>query len=178
MMEISFLTTILENDGAVPEGASVWEITLQLMEQIGSPDMIVRDTSYDVLGHWIWSGPGVFYTTEQLRTIGQQMTHNLTIGIGEEGTDSVFLREVSVLALDKVIDADIRQPYLDEAQIRTWLEQGLAYLKNERDGRGWIAGKGWAHAIAHASDLFWVLTRHRYMGETDLERILNAIADK
>jgi hypothetical protein len=106
------------------------------------------------------------------------MAHNLTVGIGEYGTDSVFLRAFSVLVLDKVIDADNRQPYLDEAQIREWLDQGLAYLKNERDGRGWVPGKGWAHAIAHASDLFWVLTRSRYLGEADLERILKTIADK
>jgi hypothetical protein len=177
-MNVSFLETILENDGAVPACHSVAALTTVVMEQLGSTSMNIRETSYGVLCIWVNKGPGVYYTADELRNIGRQVAKNLKVGIGEQGTDTVFRRAFSVLVLDKVIDVDNRTPYLDGAQVRQWLEQGLDYLKNEQDLRGWVAGKGWAHAIAHASDLFWVLTRSRYLGAADLERILNTIAEK
>jgi hypothetical protein len=38
--------------------------------------------------------------------------------------------------------------------------------------------KGWVHAIAHAADYLFVLALHPFTESSDLERILNAVADK
>ena len=177
-METAFLRAILENDGVVPEGYSVQGLTPELLELLGSTDMGRRETSLDVLSGWIYRGPGVYYSADEMRSIGQQMAHNLTIGIGEHETDSVFRRAFSALILGEIISADNRQAFLDEAQVHTWLEQGMVYMRSEQDRRGWVAGKGWAHGIAHASDLLSVLSRSRYAGEAELEGILETIRAK
>jgi hypothetical protein len=54
----------------------------------------------------------------------------------------------------------------------------LQYLEQEQDLRGYVQGKGWAHSAAHTADLLTMLAQSRYLGVADLERILNAIADK
>jgi hypothetical protein len=118
--------------------------------------------------------------------MGSQMAHNLTVGIGESGTDTVFLRAFSVLILATVVfrdeqcEADVvdASAFLSEDEVRAWFEQGLIYLEGEKDLRGYVEEKGWAHAIAHAADLFRDLAQSRYLGALDLECLLNAIADK
>src|SRR4029453_8445940 len=54
----------------------------------------------------------------------------------------------------------------------------LGYLLRERDLRSWVPGPGWANAIGHAADLFMMLARSPHLGATELQRILEAIADR
>lgn len=182
-MDATFLQTIIENDYTVPEGHSVEELTPQLLASLGSVNSDLRENSLDVLWEWITGG---HYPPDRLRDMGAQMAHNLTVGIGESGTDSVFLRTFSALILATVIFRDEQcaagiveaSPFLSEDEVRGWFEQGLTYLEREKDLRGYVEVKGWAHAIAHTADLFRDLAQSRYLGALDLERMLNAIADK
>jgi hypothetical protein len=125
-MDIAFLRGILEHDGAVPEDCSVQGLTPELLELLGSAAMERREASLDVLSGWIYRGPGVYYSAGELQDIGREMARNLTLGIGEQGTDSVFRRAFSALILGEVINADNRQEFLDETQVQAWLDQGLA----------------------------------------------------
>lgn len=177
-MDTAFLQTIIKNDYKLPKDHTVAEITPQLISNLGSTNSDLRESSYMVLSGLISAGTGVNYRPEQLKEIGAQMAHNLTHGIGKQISDSVFLRSFSMLILDKVIAVDGINHYLTEPEIRKLLEQGLAYLVAEKDLRGYVPQKGWAHTIAHAADFFWVITRNRFLNAEDLKRILNAIADK
>lgn len=177
-MDSAFLQIIIENNYKLPKEYTVAEITPQLISNLGSTQSDVRETSYIVLCDLINAGVGANYSPEQLREIGKQMAQNLTYGIGEKETDSVFVRAFSMLVLDKVIAVDGINHYLTKPEIRELLEQGLVYLAAEKDLRGYVPQKGWAHAIAHAADFFWVITRNRFLDSGDLKRILNAIADK
>jgi hypothetical protein len=103
---------------------------------------------------------------------------NLTAGIGEVSTDSIFLRSFSALLLAEMVNFDNKHPYLEETEVRMLLLQALAYLSAEQDGRGYIPGKGWAHACAHTADWLMVLARNRHIGNADLERILKGISVK
>ncbi|MCP4538137.1 MAG: DUF2785 domain-containing protein [Chloroflexi bacterium] len=182
-MDAIFLQTIIENDYAVPQGHSVEELTPQLTASLGSPDSDVRENSLDVLWGWITAGR---YSSDRLWGMGRQMAHNLTVGIGERDTDTVFLRAFSVLILATIIFRDEKceagivekSPFLSSDDVRGWFEQGLIYLEKEKDLRGYVEGKGWSHAIAHTADLLRDLARSRYLGVADLKCILNAVADK
>lgn len=177
-MDITFLQTIIDNDYKLPKGHTVAEITPQLISNLDSINPDLRESSYMVLSGLISAGTGVNYSPNQLREIGKQMAHNLNHGIGEQNSDSVFLRAFSMITLDKVIAVDGIDQYLTELEIREWLEQGLAYFKAEQDLRGYVPERGWAHSIAHAADFFWVITRNRYLNVEDLKCILIAISDK
>lgn len=176
-MDSDFLQIIVNNK-KIPQEYSVAELTPWLISNLSSTESYVRENSYMIFCDLINAGVGVNYSPEQLKEIWRQMAQNLTDGIGERETDSVFVRAFSILVLDKLIALDEVTHYLTEPEIRELLEQGLVYLAEEKDLRGQVPQKGWAHAIAHAGDFFWVITRHRFMDTGDLQRILNAIADK
>jgi hypothetical protein len=176
-MEPEFWQAVLDADGAVPEGYTAAELTPELLGYLGSTDPFLRDeVAFEVLAAWLARDGR--YSADEQRAIGNRLAHNLTIGLGQQGDDSIFLRSFSALVLDKVIEADNWRPALDEADIRRWMEQGLAYFGAERDGRGLVPGKGWAHAVAHAADLLWVLAQSRYLAAAGLARLLDAIAAK
>jgi hypothetical protein len=59
--------------------------------------------------------------------------------------------------------------------VLAWLEEALSYYQQERDLRGYVAGKGWAQAVAHGADLLLAFASHRFIQVTELERILQII---
>jgi len=66
-------------------------------------------------------------------------------------------------------------PFLTPAEINQIKAKTLRYLSQEQDLRGFIAGKGWAHAIAHAADVLDDLAQCVELNEVDLMEILEAI---
>lgn len=176
-MERAFWQAVLDADGAMPEGHTAAELLPELVGYLGSTDPFLRDeVSFEVLAAWIVRDQR--YGADELRALGDQLARNMARGLGELGTDSVFLRSFSALVLNKVIEADNWHALLDPADIRRWLDQALAYIVAERDLRGLVPGKGWAHAIAHAADVLWVLAQSRHLAVADLERILWAVAER
>ncbi|GHO57388.1 DUF2785 domain-containing protein [Ktedonobacter robiniae] len=175
-MENTFWQAIIDADYAVPEGQSASALLPELLAMLGSTDPVLRDEyCYPILAVWIERG---LYTPAELRAMGRQMEDNLKVGITEPGSDAVFLRTFSALILECVIEYDQLQPFLEEQEVRAWLEASLQYLEQEQDLRGYVQVKGWAHSAAHTADLLMILAQNRYLGVADLERILNAIADK
>ena len=56
-----------------------------------------------------------------------QLAENLKHGLGEQGTDTVFLRTFSALVLAELVYHHNKHPFLEEADVRQILEQALAY---------------------------------------------------
>lgn len=175
-MEKSFWRSVVEADYMVPAGYTAQELTPELMAYLGSTDPELRDDfAYPILDAWLHRG---VYSDEEKRDMMARLAENLMNGIGETGGDLVFLRTFSVLMLAELAHEDNLRPWLEEAEVRQLLELALVYLEAERDLRGWVPEKGWAHAPAHTADLLFVLARNRYLGAADLERLLLAIQTK
>ena len=175
-MDRSFWRVIANDENALPQGEWVAELTPELLGWLGSPDPELRDEfAYRILAAWIERGQ---YGNDQLRTMAKQMTANLEAGLGEQGTDSVYLRTYSVLILMEIVAFDNANPFLDEADLGGFLEAALGYLLRERDLRSWVPGPGWANAVGHSADLLMMLARSPHLGVTELQRILDAIADR
>jgi hypothetical protein len=176
-MDKAFWQSVLDADGAVPEGQTIEALTPELLAYLGSTDPFLRDeVAFEVLAAWIVRDR--HYSPAELRTLGDSLAENLSVGLGEQATDRIFLRSFSALVLNKVVEADNWYTTLEETDIRRWMDRGLKYFAAERDLRGYVPEKGWAHALAHTADLLWVLAQNRYLHTADLERILSAIADK
>jgi hypothetical protein len=90
----------------------------------------------------------------------------------------VYLRTYSVLILMEIVAFDNANPFLDQADLDGFLEAALGYLLRERDLRSWVPGPGWANAVGHTADLLMMLARSPHLGVTELQRILDAIADR
>ena len=175
-MDRAFWQALLDGDGALPPGHVLAELTDELLSYLGSPDPWLRDElAYPLLDGWIGAG---LYTPAELRTLLAGLAANMQQGLGESGDDRVFLRSFSLLVVNEILERDNLHPFLEEAELRGWLDRALSYLAAERDLRGYTGASGWAHTAAHTADTLWVLSRSRFVGTDDLARMLGAIADK
>jgi hypothetical protein len=149
----------------------------ELSGYLGSPDPELRDEiGYSVLTRWIYVEQLV--PDEVLQGLVAEWRANLARGIGEQGTDTVFLRSFSALMLSVAAALDNKTPWLDEPGFDLLLADALAYLREERDTRGFDEEKGWIHAVAHTADLLKFLARSRFLEPADQAAILGAIAGK
>jgi hypothetical protein len=175
-MDKEFWATLAKNDYAIPAGHTLSELKETLFSYLGSTDPELRDDiAYIVYANWL---KREMFTTEEVRAHVDELLANLDKDIGEIESDSVFLRTFSVLLLAEIVHNDNKKPLLEKEQIRTILAKGLWYLDAEKDSRGHIPIKGWAHALAHTADLLLVLGRNRNTDKEDLEKILQGIAKK
>ena len=172
-----FWQAIIEADYAVPAGSTVAALTAELLAALGATDPVLRDqVALSILADWL-AKPG-YYTHAELRAIAAHMGENLRVGIGEIGSDTVFLRSFSALILDCVVDYDTSNPFLASEELQHMLRQALDYLQAERDLRGYVLEKGWAHATAHTADLLSYLARNQHIAMYGLEQMLTAIANR
>src|SRR5436305_3940913 len=167
-MERNLWYEIARNEYQPPDNQNLQALTQELISFLGSTDGELRDDiAYSTLAHWILQGR---YTAAELRSLTRELTRNLTAGIGREGDDLVFLRSFSALVLAVVVGQDNKEPFFEESQVTRLLKETLGFLAAEKDLRGFVPEKGWAHAIAHTSDLLALLARNRFTGANELRQ--------
>jgi len=175
-LDKEFWVSIAKNDYQVPEGHTLVDLTETLFGYLGSTDPELRDDiAYIVYANWL---KREMYSKDEVRDHVNELMGNLDKGIGETESDSIFLRTFSVLLLAEIIHNDNKKPLLDNEQVQSILTKGLWYLRAEKDPRGYIPVKGWAHALAHTADLLLVLGNNRFTDKGDHERILQGISEK
>src|SRR5262245_21408050 len=87
----AFWREIAGNRYAVPGGTAVFPLARELGGYHGSADPELRDDlAYSILAAWL-ADPQRF-SSEELRSLGEEWTANLKAGIGDSGQDSVFRR--------------------------------------------------------------------------------------
>jgi hypothetical protein len=168
-----YFREIAAHQFAVPPGASAFALAQELTPWLASPDPALRDElAYTILDIWIRHG---ILTNEQFLSLLPPLKQNLTSGIGESGTDSVFKRSFSALILASLAQRNLQQPFLSAAQYRALLADALAYLRNERDNRGFDPVKGWIHSTAHTADLLAALARDLRFTPADQQALFAAV---
>ena len=175
---------IVESDHAVPEGVDPEALIPQLEDLLGVEDQLARERSYEILEEWAVHG---HFPDDTLIALGDRMASNLTKGLGEEGTDSVFLRSFSALVLCGPICADelfgaglggSRTAFLSSERVDAWRGAAVESLLGEKDLRAFVDGKGWAHAAAHVGDALHQFARSPHTDAAGLEQILDAISGR
>ncbi|NME04415.1 DUF2785 domain-containing protein [Psychrobacillus sp. BL-248-WT-3] len=96
-------------------------------------------------------------------------------GIGEQDTDTVFTRSFSSLVIALIVEKDKTKEFLDKQQLEEVYKKTTTYLQSEKDVRGYVEGKGWAHSIAHGADLFESIISHPSNDILHAEEWLNVI---
>ncbi len=175
-MDKQFWLSIKENDFAFPAGHSVPDLKEELFANLASTDPELRDTiGLEAFYNWLKQG---LYSEEDVHNLIPRLIANLQKGLGETEDDSVFLRSFSALWLAVIVEHHIEKPTLKKEDMDLILEAALAYFAAERDLRGLVPIKGWAHAIAHTSDLFCALARSPQTDVNDHIKILDCITRK
>ncbi len=174
-MTTGYWQDVLSSGLDVPADRPLAELTAELTAMLGSPDPELRDSlAYPALATWIGRGTYDFL----LSGLGDGIATGLVVGLGENGTDSVFRRSFSALILGECIARDTVVALVGKDKVLEWGDRLSGWFLREQDLRGWVAGQGWAHCLAHGSDALTHLAQSRHMGVAELSVILDVIADR
>jgi hypothetical protein len=160
---------------AVPADRSLEDLTAELARLLGSTDPVDRDgTAYPTLTTWIERG----VYDDLLSGLGDGIAVGLLTGLGEQGTDTVFRRSFSALVLAECLRRDHVVCRVPGAKVLEWGDRIASWYLRERDVRGYVPGKGWAHTLAHGADALAVLARSPHLGTPELTVLLDVLADR
>src|SRR5579871_1612805 len=145
----SYLHAIADNHYHIPEDIDRFAFLEALLQNFDTTDVELRDElTYMILAHAV-----IDQETADRLTAEQRESLLLTCiddahifySIGEAGTDSVFMRSFSLLIIAALLYTDTRLQQISEEATRETHTALLRYAREERDWRGYIKGKGWAH---------------------------------
>ena len=166
---------VLASDMAVPTDRPLGDLTAELTRMLGDPDPVLRDgTAFPTLATWV--SRGVY--DDLLAGLGDGMAAGLATGLGGSGDDSVFRRSFSALVLGACVARDNQRPLVPGGKILEWGDRLATWLLREQDLRGFVPGKGWAHAVAHGADALGTLACSPHLHTPELTVLLDVVADR
>ena len=169
------LFKVKDNGYNVPEGTELESLIDDMLRFMGSTDSELRDdlicsTFYE------WADNDIFTTKLMNKILNICISEQyLFLGIGEKDTDTVFTRAFSSLYIGLALCKHDETPYLSNEEVLNVKQTLLNYVKQEKDFRGFVKGKGWAHSIAHVSDALNDLVFCDSLSREDLLEVLEAV---
>lgn len=174
-MSSTFWEQVKANGLKVPGDRPLTDLTTELTAMLGDPDPAVRDgIAHPTLTAWITNG----VYDNLLDGLGDGMAAGLIVGLGQDDSDTVFRRSFSVLVLAECIERDNRAHLVSPGTMVRWGDRVASWFVRERDLRGFVPGKGWAHAVAHGADAIAALAASEAMGRLELTVLLDVLADR
>lgn len=171
------LRNIKHNNYAVPENIRPFDLALELMNYIGDTDGELRDIlALSVLSKWMINDILTIEEIHKILNISLDEKH-LLYGLGKTD-DTVFTRTFSVLIVATAVYKHRNISYLSKEEILNTLDKVINCYNKDKDVRGYVKGKGWAHGAAHGADALDELARCEEIGYEDLKRILDAVHKK
>lgn len=163
------LESIVRKEEINLDEINVSELLQFMLQNIGNTDAYLRDDL-------IYRGFGYLILDDKLtvkQSVGLLKTclddEHLYVNITHNGpSDDVFTRSFSALVIALILGKDRENRKLPEALILETIQRSVDYLKLEKDYRGFVNSKGWAHAVAHGSDLLAEAIAHPLMKDLHL----------
>lgn len=148
------------------------ELTKFMLQNVGNPEAYLRDELiYRAFCKLILNEK---VSVEQLVLILKTCMDDghLYLNITHDGySDDVFTRSFSALVITLILGKDCEKRILPEGLIIEAIHRSIHYLLLEKDYRGFVDTKGWAHAVAHGSDLVAEAIRHPLMKDPQLVKL-------
>ena len=145
------------------------------MDYIGDVDGELRnDLVYCVLVEWILRDVLTPEEAHDIFVIALDEKHIFN-GLGEIG-DKVFGRTFSVEVVACIIYK--HREFLSDSDILTAFNAVLKFFNEDRDVRGYVEGKSWAHGAAHGADALADLAQCQIIGYEGLKKMLDSIHKK
>lgn len=172
---IEFLEEISRGECQLPESVDAASFAVALLPNLHSTDLVLRDKlSYIILIQLLDKG---LLDSETVAEILRLIVSDdyLLHDVGEVESDSVFGRSFSALIVAAVLIVDARDPQVPTKDIHLAIEKTISYAYAESDYRGYVDGKGWAHAVAHTADALGACAQHPAVTADERSKILDAI---
>lgn len=141
-----------------------------LLDNTGNPNSLVRENVLALVEVDYFSHEECI---EMLNTyLGNS---HLLNGLGSKENDFVFWRSFSSLVIGYFAEMDGNMNFLSQDQYMEALNKGIEYMFKEVDRRGYVTGKGWAHATAHGADMLLALVSHPKFPIEYADKVLDCI---
>jgi hypothetical protein len=175
--DAGFWKAIRQHNFSVPEHQSVGALVLEIADLAAETDPTLRDEcGYEILVAWIYRDN--LLSGEQLEALRRKLLPAMTSHIGESENDTIFRRSFSALYMSILAAQDLRKPFLSAAAFKETLDTALRCYAGEKDLRGYVPKKGWAHATAHVADLLKFLARNPQLSLEDQKRIVISVSQR
>lgn len=172
------LTEIKKNDFSVPDGVDPYEMALDMMREIGSIDPELRDELiYSTFATWTMKGVFTDAQVEELLDISMGEDY-LFYEVGEFNKDTVFKRAFCCLTVAVLIYRHREKGIIPDEKLKAVADRFIDYYSREKDVRGYVDVKGWAHSAAHGADALDEFAQCKAITYEQLLHILNVIRDK
>ncbi|WP_419881013.1 DUF2785 domain-containing protein [Peribacillus sp. B-H-3] len=175
--ELKSILTELKNEKCHWQDVDKTSVLKSMLEHIGSTDSELRDQLIYTSFYKLIIESNQIETqllTELLDTCMELMFK----GIGEKETDTVFTRAFSTLLVALILNRDNQENFLSSSKVNSIKEELMKYIYLEKDLRGYVAGKGWAHSVAHVADTFEMLVKNPKLDKEDYPEILRVLWSK
>lgn len=172
------LINVKNNNYLLEKEEEYFNIGLEMMKNIGSLDPMLRDELiYETLACWISNKKYNMGQLKDLLNISLDREH-LFYKVHVKDEDAVYKRTFSVLIAALIIYEHRKEQFLSEKEIYEVKDKIINYMTNEKDVRGYVEVKGWAHSAAHTADALGELVQCSCFDKSNLMEILNSIKAK
>jgi Protein of unknown function (DUF2785) len=156
---------------ALEDAAARNALALHLLACLDDADPVLRDQiAYEALSRWMRAKALTDATL-------QEILERLSAVIEDASPDERgFHRPFAALILSEVARADRITPFMSNERRHRLVRDACSYMRSIRDYRGFDAGVGWRHGVAHTSDLMVQLAVNAAVPKDDLDEMLDAIA--
>ncbi|ENQ3079760.1 DUF2785 domain-containing protein [Bacillus cereus] len=172
------LETIQKNGYLLPQNIDLNQLSIHMLEHIGTLDSYLRDQLiYSTFSYLISRDyfPGAQLEKLLILTLEEQY---LYCGITSNDNDSVFTRSFTTLLIALILCADNKTNFLPPEMIIIVKEKLVDYMNQEIDLRGYVHPHGWAHSVAHAADTFDALIHNPKLPQQYYEELTHCLLNK
>jgi len=148
------------------------QVVKMILDNVGNTHSLIRENMMGIHDRLVEEG---HCSKDECIHLFSTSLRNLSKGLGSKADDLVFCRAFSSLYVAFIVDIDEKLNLLSQEQYMMALEKGIDYMMQEVDRRGFVKGKGWAHALAHGADLLCCLVSHSKFPLAYAEKILDCI---
>ncbi|WP_214695330.1 DUF2785 domain-containing protein [Exiguobacterium sp. s160] len=150
-------------------------ILTSMVQHIGSPDGELRDRLIYTMFFRLINEQKDIEIDKMSELLETSVEFLLFQGIEETNSDDVFTRTFTTLLIALILHRDLEENFLTEEQFKRTTTALIRYLTLEKDTRGYVNGKGWAHSIAHAADAADELIANPKLNQKLFPELFNSI---
>ena len=174
------LIKIRDDNWNVPEGVNSYELALELMDNIGSTDPELRDLLVlELLYKMVVENDLTDRELKNILELALSEKH-LFKNLGEQEGESVFNRTFTVLIIGGMLwrHNNNEDKLFTREEIKRIYKYIVKYAREEKDLRGYVKDKGWAHSAAHTADVLGEIALCKEIEKSELLEILAVIKEK
>lgn len=174
-IELKEILTDIDSGNKIWQNEDQTQLIQSMMQHIGSLDSELRDDLIYGSFYELIHEKNLLEHSLLTELLEECLNNLLCKGIEESESDLVFTRTFTSLLIALILFRENADDFLSEQIIADCKDKVLAYLAAEKDVRGYVPVKGWAHSVAHMADAINELVKNPKMNKASYIEIVNAL---